>query len=42
MIRAAELSSKAISPEKLQEALDRQELPDIAGIPSEDWDLVKN
>ena len=41
MLRAAEESSKALSPEKLQEALDRQAMPATAGIPSEYWNLVK-
>ena len=41
MLRAAEESSKCLSPEKLQEALDRQFMPGIAGIPSEYWNLVK-
>ena len=41
MLRAAEESSKALSPEKLQEALDRQAMPATASIPSEYWNLVK-
>ena len=41
LIKASEASSKELTPEKMQELLDRALMPGIAGVPGEYWDLVK-